>query len=318
MAGPQPIHARYLAPASPGEMGLLFSFHYLEGRSVADYVATLGYRPEVFIDSGGFSAFTQGATISIADYSSWLRRNLHAIDHYANLDVIGDPRGTLQNQLRLEALGLRPLPIIHYGTPAEEISRYAKKGYSYACLGGLVPHLGSLSQALRSNDDHPGLVWLRKCHEVAAAEGVGLHGFGATSWSLLRAFPWRSVDSSTWSTSVRYGRLPVFDPGAGRWVTTPIRDVQGVMRLGPVLRSYGVEPLEILRDMEHTRRLTVLVSARSWLVASRWLRERGHAPQVFIVSPSGSFGTTDPELRNAFRISAGAHHQNGIISEVSS
>ena len=106
-----PILARYLTPSPPREVGLLFSFHYLEGRSLVEYVESLSYQPSTFIDSGGFSAFTQGASISLADYASWLRRNLRAVDHYANLDVIGDPRGTLQNQIRMERLGLRQTPV---------------------------------------------------------------------------------------------------------------------------------------------------------------------------------------------------------------
>lgn len=313
MTGARPAPDRFTSPATPEEMGLLFSFHYMGERSLVSFLTSLGHRPRVFVDSGGFSAFTQGATIDLPTYARWLRANAAGIDHYASLDVIGNPRGTLQNQIRLEQEGLRPLPIVHFGTPASEVRRYAERGYSYLCLGGMVPHLGSMSQALRFGKPHEGLSWLRSCHEVAEELGVGLHGFGVTAWSLVRGFRWRSVDSSSWSAAVRYGRLPVFDPSTGEWHTTPIRDVGKVMSLAPLLRSYGVDPTAIVRDMEETRRFTVIVAVRSWVAPSRWLAEKGHPVEVYTVTPGVEI-TTDHELRNAVRIAMGAPHERGIAS----
>jgi hypothetical protein len=309
----RPAPDRFTSPAVPKELGLLFSFHYMGERSLVGFLASLGHRPRVFVDSGGFSAFTQGAAVDLLAYARWLRANASGIDHYASLDVIGDPRGTLVNQIRLEREGLRPLPIVHFGTDSSEVERYADRGYPYLCLGGMVPHLGSMSQALRFGKDHPGLVWLRACHEVAQRVGVGLHGFGVTSWSLVKGFPWRSVDSSSWSSAVRYGRLSVFDPTTGEWTTTPIRDVAKVMALSPLLRSYGVEPTAIVRDAEETRRFTVIAAVRSWVAASRWLTEQRHPVDVYTVTP-GVETTTDHELRNAVRIAMGASHERGIVS----
>lgn len=259
------------------ETGLLFSYHYMgEGSSLVDYLGKLGHRPRVFIDSGGFSAFTQGKAIDLRAYARWLRVNAAGIDYYASLDVIGDPRGTLQNQLRLEREGLRPLPIVHFGTPASEVRRYAERGYRYLCLGGMVPHLGRLAQALRlGKDKDEGLAWMRACHEEAQTLGVDLHGFGVMTWNIMQAFPWRSTDSSSWNAGLRFGIVRFYDIKNHVWRSFRLRDIGEVMKHRNCLRAYGVDPRAIITDSEHCLDAVVVLQARSWKAATVEARRRG-------------------------------------------
>ena len=60
--------------------------------------------PEIFIDSGGFSAKTQGAEIDLSAYVAFLKRYAHRITVYANLDVIGDATSKVSNMDPTEAL----------------------------------------------------------------------------------------------------------------------------------------------------------------------------------------------------------------------
>ena len=43
-----------------------------------------------FLDSGAFSAFTQGAEIDIQEYIEFIKEHKDYLEAYANLDVIGD------------------------------------------------------------------------------------------------------------------------------------------------------------------------------------------------------------------------------------
>lgn len=262
---------------------MLFSFHYFSRVDMGRLVGRMAVRPTVFVDSGGFSAFTQGVSIRIEDYAAWIRKNSKWIDYYANLDEIGDPRATLRNQLRMEALGLRPLPVIHYGCSPSLIERYAAAGYEYQCLGGLVPHLVRMGRAAKNGKPHPGLDWLHECHAVAAGVDVKLHGFGATSWSVVTGFPWASVDSSSWGSGYRFGKVSVFDPHARVWRNALVRNRASIMRLSVVVREYGVDPISLVKDDETARSQIIKASARSWLAAQRHLG----STRIFLADSGG-------------------------------
>jgi hypothetical protein len=274
--------ADFIKPAEPGELGMLFSFHYYSERDLSGWVDRSPYKPSILIDSGGFSAFTQGASIDLNAYASWLRRHGRVITHYANLDVIGDPKGTLTNQLRMESLGLRPLPISHYGSDPSGIAAYAKHGHAYQCLGGMVPHLRGVAQAMKAGRDHPLLSWLDRCFEVAAEHGVLFHGFGATTWPLLLRYPWRSVDSSSWTGGYRYGQCQVFDFRRGRWAKVKSSDRDSVMGIADLIRMYGANPVSIIKDDRSSRTNIIKVSARSYLAAQRYLQSRGKIERIYL------------------------------------
>lgn len=266
------VEPDFFAPAEPHEIGVLFSFHYYGTTDLVEFVGGLKYEPSVFVDSGGFSAWSQGAVIDPHDYARWIRRNAKVISHYANLDEIGDARGTLRNQMKLERMGLRPLPVIHLGSSVEELRRYKARGYDYLCLGGLVPNMKLVRSELRAGGGRT-IDWLDELHVAAAELEVGLHGFGVTNWPLLLRYQWRSVDSSSWSSGYRFGNLNVFDPEAGRWHNFNLRDRSKIMKLRGLIRRYGCNPVSFIRDsgLAKTRPEVVRLAARSWLVAQRWL-----------------------------------------------
>lgn len=260
-----------LDPPSPREIGVLFSFHYYQKVNLDSWLGGLPYRPAVFVDSGGFSAHTQGAEIDLRAYVDWIRSN-SIIDHYANLDVIGDAAGTAVNQRRMEAMGMRPLPVTHVGSSPEHIARYADQGYAYQCLGGMVPHLRGVGQAIKQGRHHLLLDWLDQCFEVGARYGVMFHGFGATAWGVMQRYPWRSVDSSSWASGYRYGQAMLFDYRRARWHSLQIGDRAGIMRVAGLVRAYGANPLSLVADDRRSRLNIIRIAARSWLAAQRHLQ----------------------------------------------
>jgi hypothetical protein len=166
----------------------------------------------LFLDSGAFSAFTKNITIDIQEYIAFIKENQDVIEVYANLDVIGDPAGTLENQNIMEAAALNPLPCFHYGEDIQYLKYYLSK-YDYLALGGMVP--------ISTADLIPWLDTLFSEH-ICGADGlpkVKIHGFGLTSLKLMLRYPWYSVDSTSWVMTGRMGSVLV--PKRGDYLTDP-------------------------------------------------------------------------------------------------
>jgi hypothetical protein len=164
-------------------------------------------RPRVIIDSGAFTAFTTGKTIDPRDYGKWALEfkqrwepKLAAL-HFMNLDVIGDQDASWENQAILEALGLKPLPIVTYGADKRHLIR-AIENYHYIALGGLVPW-SRQKDKLKS--------WLDYCFSIVMAHnkknGVmpRVHLLGITTDWVLKRYPCYSSDSSSWVSCLRFG-----------------------------------------------------------------------------------------------------------------
>jgi len=174
-----------------GAQRALLSYHYIKKNP--DVVKTWGNR-DLFIDSGAFSAKSLGAPIAVEDYADWLLTTKPKI--YANLDVIGDYRGTAKNQDYLESRGLTPLPVMHANTPEHEIRRLFA-GYDYLAFGGLVP-LARQRNKLMS-------VISRVFSIAKDFWPIKIHGFGMTGIPILKGFPWYSVDSTSYLATRRFG-----------------------------------------------------------------------------------------------------------------
>ena len=167
---------------------------------------------DLFLDSGAFSAFTQGVSIDIQEYIAFIHENKGNLSVYANLDVIGSPEGTWKNQKIMERAGLNPLPCFHYGEDFKWLRRYLDQGYEYIALGGMVPI------------STPNLlVWLDQvfgnfiCDEKGMPK-IKVHGFGLTSFRLMLRYPWYSVDSTSWVVTGRMGSIYVPRFRGGKYV----------------------------------------------------------------------------------------------------
>lgn len=167
---------------------------------------------DLFLDSGAFSAWTQGTEININEYIAFVQKHQDIIEVYANLDVIGDPKATWKNQKIMEAAGLTPLPTFHYGEDIKWLERYLRSGYDYIALGGMVPISTS---ALR--------YWLDNLFQnyLCTPSGipkVKVHGFGLTSLPLMLRYPWYSMDSTSWKIVGRLGGILVPRNQDRQWV----------------------------------------------------------------------------------------------------
>ncbi len=190
---------------------ILESWHYVGKQAFVDHMRA--NRARIFLDSGAFSAYTLGVTLSVEEYCDYIKRNADIIRADGSsvmasvLDGIGDPLQTYRNQLEMEARGVRPLPCFHAGEDEKYLEWYIQN-YDYITLGGMV---GSSTKQLA--------VWLDRIWDRYLVDGSGrpklkVHGFGITSIPLMERYPWHSCDSSSWIQSAAFGGIvtPEFGP----------------------------------------------------------------------------------------------------------
>lgn len=247
------------------KLRILLSYHYYKDTDLDALFAkyfTPPY-PDVFADSGGFSAMTQGVTIDIQQYAAWVKRYKHLFAVYANLDVIGNPDATWRNQQVLEDTGLTPLPVFHTGTDFKWLEHYIER-YPYMALGGMVPYMKFPKKIMP---------WLIQCFRLAEEETV-FHGFGATAWKVVSALPWYSVDSSSWGQGFRFGQVPLFDSKAGRFRDCRLGDVEGCRAMAALFGELGFDWRDFAYRSRNDRAKICAVSALSYMKAERHLRRR--------------------------------------------
>lgn len=160
-----------------------------------------GLKNRIIIDSGAFTAFTLGKPITLQDYASWVKDIATEYSTkttsilFMNLDVIGDQKASLKNQIKLENLGLNITPVFTFGANIEELKDLLNT-YEYVALGGLV----------KRKDVKP---WLDKCYRelLAHKSKTGLliktHLLGVCKEDLLQRYPCFSSDSSGWIATLR-------------------------------------------------------------------------------------------------------------------
>lgn len=148
------------------------------------------------MDSGAYSAFTQGHPVNLEQYTEFCLANTDHISHIVNLDVIkpGDAETAAsegrQNFLYMREKGILSIPVYH--------AREHLKWFDY--MIDEAPYIGISATSIVSPVESLGfldLAW----HYGTDSSGFPLakyHAFGdAAPYSML-TYPWYSSDSSTW------------------------------------------------------------------------------------------------------------------------
>lgn len=166
------------------------------------------------LDSGAFSAFKRGVVIDRAEYASFLAAHKNLLDCYVNLDVIPGRPGkapsieevetaagaSLRNYEFLRGRGLDPMPVFHCGESFQWLQRMLDAGADYIGLGGTVGKPRKVK-----------VEFFKKCYaEIARVKRpIRTHGFGCTSASLVAAYPFTTVDSTSWVIGAANGYIMV-------------------------------------------------------------------------------------------------------------
>jgi len=137
-------------------------------------------------------------------YITWLHENKDKLTTYSNLDVINNPKKTLQNQRILEDAGLQPIPVFHLGNDEKWFRKYLDN-YDHIALGGIFPNPVSVLIPMLDG------LFKRNILDDDGFPRVKIHGFGCTSMPLLVRYPWYSVDSASARKLAIYGKIVVLE-----------------------------------------------------------------------------------------------------------
>jgi hypothetical protein len=177
----------------------------------------------VFLDSGAFSAWSRGALLDVGAYCHYIHQYANALDIYANLDVIGDWRGSAKNLDKMLTNGLRPMAVFHKGSPWNELDRLASLGLPLA-LGGLVGKGKSVTAG--NIQAYLDMCWRRLHYHWP----IKVHVFGVVAQWVLERYPWFSADSSTALVSAGMGRVQQWVNGhvsTDNWILYAKRTLNG-------------------------------------------------------------------------------------------
>ena len=178
---------------------LLLSYFYFRRKNLSEFISRLGYRPEILIDSGAWSAFNSGVEISVVNYMNYLQANRDLIDQYISMDVIGDSDLSLYFWLIMRQKGFRPIPVYHYKEDEKFLKYYARRSEIIA-IGGTVPEPNKRIVA----------EWTRLI--AWTYPEIKFHLLGSSSRKIIDTVDLYSVDSSTWIMQAKNGR-PEHIPG---------------------------------------------------------------------------------------------------------
>lgn len=199
---------------------ILASQHYREQVDRAVDYAQEVEGVNLIIDSGAFSIWNKGGTLDLQDYIDFLKNfeknHLSKFNEvwYVNLDVIPGKQGDkfisteqvrqaaddgFDNYLKMRNEGWdNIIHVFHQGESVDVLDRLLDTDPEYV---GISPSNDSMTAARK--------IWLTEAfNHIKQKKGyVKTHGFAVTSIDLMNAFPWFSVDSTSWFMIGMYGKL---------------------------------------------------------------------------------------------------------------
>lgn len=137
-----------------------------------------------------------------AVYKQWAKEHYHLFDYFCELDLqelLGmDKIRSWRKQLDDLGIADKCITVHHSSDTWEDFVRLCEESKSgYIAIEGL-------------KKDKPMLPY-NKFIKHAYQKGIKVHGFAFTKAQLLHSFAFYSVDSSSWTSSVRYGLFQAWD-----------------------------------------------------------------------------------------------------------
>lgn len=182
---------------------LLCSYWYFKNKPLREFVDSLGYRPEIMLDSGAYTAFTKGRNVALFDYIRYIEENAEYISRYVALDVIGYSFATMCYFDIMRNIGLSPIPVFHYGDNEAVMDHYVFYGCKDIALGNTV----------YIRDKNVVAAWCKVVKEYYP--DLRFHLLGSSSAKILECGALDSCDSSAWYTLAVNGK-PKTLPGRTR------------------------------------------------------------------------------------------------------
>lgn len=158
----------------------------------------------LLLDSGAFSFLSSGKEINwyeyITRYIEYIKKKGVKLFFELDIDkIVGyDKVKEIRRWLERET-GKQPIPVWHRHLGKKEFCRMCDE-YDYIAIGGLA--IGDIKRTEYK--------YLPALIQEAHGRGAKIHGLGLTHTAWLPKLHFDSVDSSTWSTGMRYGQIYTF------------------------------------------------------------------------------------------------------------
>lgn len=133
-------------------------------------------------------------------YITYCHANKSKWEFFVTLDFLRDQNVIYKMQKQFLKDGLKPMPVVHGESNIDYwIKKHADMGHRYIALGGASFHRGSIN------------FYFDTAFNIAEKLGLEYHGLAFTSLKYITQWPWKSVDSSTWSRCAAFGQLVLPD-----------------------------------------------------------------------------------------------------------
>lgn len=165
---------------------LMLSYHYFKNIKLSEFIKVIGYKPRIILDSGAYSAWSQGKEINLEKYTQYIEDNKEYIYRYMTLDKLGDTEKSFEVYEEMKNRGLNPIPVFHYLGDEKVLEKYINNGETFIALGGTVPikSKGKVAEWVRM------VSWLYP--------EVDYHLLGSASRKILDHCDISSADAATW------------------------------------------------------------------------------------------------------------------------
>jgi hypothetical protein len=208
----------------------------------------------MLLDSGAFTALSQGKPIDVQEYITFLKRWEHRITRYAALDVIGEPEASRVNLFAMLEAGLKPMPVFVTGEKQDWLNEL----YEYSDIVAIP-----LSKPVS-----PSMAIRRKFMEVRMgwAAGRKVHWFGFTEQKSIEKWKPFACDSTGWLTAALYGWMNLY-LGNGQWKRASLVSIRSQSRLRSQVMRAAVEAgynREAILDEKRWRRNIRKGQPASW------------------------------------------------------
>jgi len=178
---------------------LLSSYIYYKG--FKNQQDELHYR-DWMLDSGAYSAFTCGRKIDLQEYIDFCKKVSNEDPELVEiiaLDVIGDWKSSLENYEEMRRQGIEAIPTYHLGEPAHVLETLCET-YPKVAISGYTTLKGERSKK-GYTDAVFGIAWKNGPKK--------LHALGLGTEDIIKAYPWHSVDASSWQLRpLKFGSFP--------------------------------------------------------------------------------------------------------------
>lgn len=213
-------------------LNVLVAYPYMKP-PVIEALKAVGPHLRFVLDSGAFTAWKAGKPIQLDDYCRFLEGLPTQPWRYFTLDVIGDPKRTMQNYETMLARGFKPVPIFTRGEDISVLEEFYKTS-DVVGVGGLVgtPRNRGFVKGLMRHVGNRLVHWL-----------------GFTDLDFIKTYKPFMCDSSTWEAGARYGSLNLY-MGNSQFVTINKTQFQSLppQHVLDRIRQLGVDPYRLAKQ----------------------------------------------------------------------